>query len=90
MLGAEHLPQPDASVSPAVSTVATQAASIRVGSDGVHVELPAEGIAFDDIERAVLQAALAQADGNVSGAARLLQLNRDAMRYRIRKLDIDE
>lgn len=62
-----------------------------LAADGeVRVELPSKGIAFDDLERAILKAALELADGNVSRAARLLQLNRDQMRYRIRKLDLDE
>ncbi len=87
-LGAEHLPLSGASA-PKASGSAPGESSLRADADGVHVELPPEGIDFDTLERAILEAALARSDGNVSRAARLLKLNRDAMRYRIRKLGID-
>ncbi len=65
-------------------------AALRVVSGDVHVDLPDDGLPFEELERAILKEALKRADGNVSGAARLLHLNRDQMRYRIRKLDLDE
>jgi two-component system response regulator AtoC len=52
---------------------------------GVRVELPAGGIAFETLERAILERALQLARGNVSQAARLLDLSRDTLRYRVRK-----
>lgn len=87
-LGAEHLPLADASLLAAAQASAA-GGSLRAGPDGIYVELPPDGIAFEELERAILEAALAQADGNVSGAARILKLNRDAVRYRIRKLGIE-
>ena len=64
-------------------------ATIRIeSSNDIAVDLPAEGVAFTDIERAVLQRALTQCDGNVTRAARLLRLSRDTLRYRIEKLGL--
>ena len=57
--------------------------------EGLTVELPARPVAWDDIERAVLQAALAAAGGNVSGAARRLGLGRGQLRYRMGRLGIE-
>jgi len=86
-LEAESLPQANRGVETSELPVG---AMLDASSGQVRVVLPPEGIAFEELERAVLKAALELADGNVSGAARLLQLNRDQMRYRIRKLDLDE
>lgn len=40
---------------------------------------------LDDLEREAIQSALAETDGNVSEAARLLGIGREALRYRIQK-----
>lgn len=40
---------------------------------------------LDDLEREAIQSALAESDGNVSEAARLLGIGREALRYRIQK-----
>jgi transcriptional regulator with PAS, ATPase and Fis domain len=48
-------------------------------------QLPPGGIAFEALERKILQDALKMAKGNQSKAARLLQLTRDAFRYRLEK-----
>jgi DNA-binding NtrC family response regulator len=65
-------------------------AAVRAGSGAVDVDLPPDGISFDELERAILRAALDRAKGNVVQAARLLHLKRDAMRYRVRKLGLVE
>src|SRR5262249_25638593 len=67
------------------ATQAPVAVQIGVVGPDVAVELPAAGIGFSKIERAVLAAALRKAGGNVVAAARLVHLRRDAMRYRLRK-----
>ncbi len=59
--------------------------TIMTSSEGVVVQLPEAGIAFEDIERAVLQAALDQTGNNVVRAARLLHLGRGSLRYRLEK-----
>ncbi|MBI5493537.1 MAG: sigma-54-dependent Fis family transcriptional regulator [Deltaproteobacteria bacterium] len=81
-LALHDLPPPPAPESPATHLVAR--------ADGpVEVTLPAGGVAFEQIEKAVLRAALAAAGGNVVRAARLLDLSRDTLRYRIRKFGLE-
>ena len=59
--------------------------AIDATASGVRVELPAGGISFEALEKAILERALAMSSGNVSGAARLLELSRDTLRYRLKK-----
>jgi len=64
--------------------------NVRVEANGeVYVHLPNEGISLDLLERRVIEAALRHTGGNVLGAARLLQVTRDRLRYRIDKYGID-
>jgi DNA-binding NtrC family response regulator len=56
--------------------------SIPAGSTFV---LPASGLDLEDLERELLSQALDRSDGNKTGAARLLGLSRDTMRYRLEK-----
>jgi transcriptional regulator with PAS, ATPase and Fis domain len=51
-------------------------------------ELPATGIDLEQIERSLVQQALARADWNQTRAAALLGLNRDQIRYRIEKFNL--
>ncbi len=52
---------------------------------------PEDGMDFEDlmngIEREIIDKAMREAGGNQSGAARLLRLNRDKIRYRLRNLE---
>ena len=50
--------------------------------------IPDEGIDLEQVERRLVELALAKAEGNVTKAARLLGLTRDTMRYRIEKFGI--
>lgn len=50
-----------------------------------HLSLPPEGVPLDEIERQAIRAALARAAGNVSRAARLLEISRQTLVYRMRK-----
>ncbi len=45
-------------------------------------------ISLDDLEKAVIEQALRQTGGNVSAAARLLSIGREAMRYRMSKFSM--
>ncbi|MEZ4653533.1 MAG: sigma 54-interacting transcriptional regulator [Candidatus Eisenbacteria bacterium] len=54
------------------------------------VEFPPGGVAFRDVERAVLEAALGRTHGNVTEAARLLRMSRGSLRYRLEKLGLRE
>lgn len=57
---------------------------------GVDVTLPNHGVSFDELERAVILAALEMCEGNVSEAARKLGMGREALRYRIGKHQISQ
>ena len=56
----------------------------------VGMELPAEGVVLEDLEREFVCQALRRTHGNRARAARLLGLNRDQMRYRIKKFELVE
>jgi DNA-binding NtrC family response regulator len=53
-----------------------------------HIVLPASGLVLEDVERELICQALDRANGNKTGAARLLGLTRDTMRYRLEKYGI--
>lgn len=57
--------------------------------DFTKIEIPNEGIALEEVERNLILSALEKASGNISKAARLLQINRGKFRYRLERLDID-
>jgi DNA-binding NtrC family response regulator len=52
------------------------------------IQLPAEGIDFEQLERDLVQQALERAGGNQTQAARLLRMTRDQIRYRIEKFGL--
>ena len=52
-------------------------------------EIPDGGLVFEELERAFIVAALRKAGGSPAGAARLLGMTRDTMRYRIEKFGIE-
>jgi len=56
---------------------------------GMVVNLPPSGIDLAELERDLLQQALALTDNNRSRAARLLGLTRDQIRYRMSKMELD-
>jgi transcriptional regulator with GAF, ATPase, and Fis domain len=51
-------------------------------------KLPPRGIRLDELERSLVEQALARAGGNQTRAATLLGLNRDQVRYRIEKFGL--
>lgn len=53
------------------------------------VVLPPSGLSLDELERELIAQALERAGGNKTGAARLLGLSRDTLRYRLEKYGID-
>ncbi|MFO0980273.1 MAG: sigma-54 dependent transcriptional regulator [Planctomycetota bacterium] len=53
--------------------------------DGHYFVLPASGLDIEDVERDLIEQALAAADGNKSRAGRLLNLKRDQVRYWMKK-----
>jgi DNA-binding NtrC family response regulator len=63
------------------------ALSTGLGS-GDPFELPAGGVALEDLERSLVVQALRRSGGNQTKAAALLGLNRDQIRYRIEKFGL--
>lgn len=63
------------------------AAAIASNTD--PVQLPAAGIALEDLEKSLLTQALQRAQGNKTRAATLLGLSRDTFRYRLEKFGIE-
>ncbi|MBI4462554.1 MAG: sigma-54-dependent Fis family transcriptional regulator [Acidobacteria bacterium] len=52
-------------------------------------EIPAGGTRLDEVERMLVEQALKQAHGNQSQAARLLDISRDALRYKMKKFRLE-
>ncbi len=49
------------------------------------IQLPADGVRVEEVERDLIRQALARTGGNVTQAAKLLGLSRDTLRYRLEK-----
>jgi DNA-binding NtrC family response regulator len=65
-----------------LSTVATAGTALDFA---VPASIPDKGIDLEQVERRLVEMALEKSEGNVTRAARLLNLTRDTMRYRIEK-----
>jgi len=50
--------------------------------------IPEEGTSLEEVERAMVDLAMRQANGNQTHAARLLDISRDALRYKLKKFDL--
>jgi two-component system, NtrC family, response regulator AtoC len=59
-------------------------------SGEVQIDFPEGGLSLEAVERTLLVIALEKASGNVSGAARLLGITRDTLRYRMEKFGLHE
>jgi two-component system, NtrC family, response regulator AtoC len=55
-----------------------------------HLYIPEEGTSLEEVERAMVELAMRQANGNQSHAARLLDISRDALRYKLKKFELME
>ncbi len=53
------------------------------------LELPKEGTSLEEVERELVGLALRQTGGNQTHAARLLDISRDALRYKMKKYGFD-
>lgn len=68
----------------------TTTPSLKIDPIGnIEINLPPWGLALEDVERRLVQAALEQTGGNVSAAAQLLHISRDTLRYRIKKYNLE-
>jgi two-component system, NtrC family, response regulator len=72
-------------ISAADILLSTNEKQISTGS----FQLPVEGLSLEDVEKSLIQQALALANGNRSQAARLLQIPRHVLIYRLEKFNID-
>ena len=64
----------------------------RITEDGRRIpvwEIPASGTRLEEVERMLVEQALKQAHGNQSRAARMLDISRDALRYKIKKFRLE-
>lgn len=70
-----------------------QAAEVKASQpkpcEELGITIPEGGLDIENIEKELLKKALMMAKGNQSKAARLLNLGRDAFRYRIQKFGLD-
>jgi two-component system response regulator AtoC len=61
--------------------------SATPGGEGLW--LPLDGsLSLDDMEKSIVETALERAEGNVTGAARLLRSTRETLRYRVEKFGL--
>ena len=54
------------------------------------IRIPPEGISMEKVEEALVKQALKMTNGNQTKAARLLDISRDALRYRMQKFGLAE
>jgi two-component system NtrC family response regulator len=52
------------------------------------LEIPQGGTSLEEVERELVDMAMAQANGNQTHAARLLDISRDALRYKLKKFGL--
>ena len=54
------------------------------------IRIPSDGISLEKVEEALVRQALKMTNGNQTKAAKLLDISRDALRYRMQKFGIIE
>ncbi len=76
-------------IRPADLALSGESLSPCVDPDGdIRIDFEQGPVTLEDLERQLIIRALEHTDGNVSSAARLIGLNRGALRYRIERLGI--
>ncbi len=63
-----------------------QASRLGKTIEGIHI--PPEGISLEKVEEALVRQALKISNGNQTKAAKLLDISRDALRYRMQKIGL--
>ncbi len=61
---------------------------LKEESDKMEIHIPPEGIPLEKVEKSLIREALKMTKGNQSRAAKLLDISRNTLRYRIRKFGI--
>jgi DNA-binding NtrC family response regulator len=87
-LEADLLPALEGPPAPRAAPGSPSSAGLEVSAAGIRVDLPPEGVPFEELEKAIFIAALQRTSGNVVQAAKLLHMNRDAVRYRVKKFGL--
>jgi two-component system response regulator AtoC len=72
-----------------VSTTASSWRPLPTGRMIPVLELPKEGTSLEEVERELVGLALRQTGGNQTHAAKLLDISRDALRYKMKKFGFD-
>ena len=62
---------------------------IKEEGDRIVIDLPPDGLPLEAVEKALIVAALARAQGNITRAARLLAVGRGTLRYKTKKFGIE-
>jgi DNA-binding NtrC family response regulator len=68
-----------------MSTAMVGGAQLSGGRSLPRLSIPEGGTSLEEVERALVDMALQQANGNQTQAARLLDISRDALRYKLKK-----
>jgi transcriptional regulator with PAS, ATPase and Fis domain len=66
----------------------TAAATLPNGRTLPKLSIPNGGTSLEEVERALVELALQQANGNQTHAAKLLDISRDALRYKLKKFGL--
>jgi len=74
---------------PALAADTTAWRRLSNGRSVPDLTIPASGTSLDEVERLLVERALQQCNGNQSRAARLLDISRDAMRYKMKKFGLE-
>jgi DNA-binding NtrC family response regulator len=71
-----------------VSGEAAVPASLPNGRSLPRLSIPAGGTSLEEVERTMVDLAMKQSNGNQTQAARLLDISRDALRYKLKKFGL--
>jgi two-component system, NtrC family, response regulator AtoC len=72
------------------SSASTDAVGKQLSNGRVlpRLYIPEEGTSLEEVERAMVELAMRHANGNQTHAARLLDISRDALRYKLKKFEL--
>ncbi|HVO76409.1 MAG TPA: sigma-54 dependent transcriptional regulator [Candidatus Bathyarchaeia archaeon] len=62
---------------------------LKERGESIVIDLPPDGVALEAVEKALIVAALARAEGKITRAAGLLRVGRGTLRYKMKKYGID-
>ena len=61
---------------------------VGIEKDQIILDLPPEGASLEEVEKGMIIAALERSGGNITRAARLLEVGRGTLRYKMKKYGI--